>query len=102
MDVTSVTSIDQFIPISQARNSLSDLVSATAEKDYFVLAKKYKPVAAVMSISFFAKLLEIYQQWQKENDFRQWEKMTEKIPAYKTETVERDIANAIAAVRKNS
>lgn len=99
MNITSLARADQMIPMSKARTGLPSLVEKLDDVDFFVLVKKYQPKAALVNLNFLTKLIKRYHQWQREADFEELEKMMDSIPTFDSEEVERDIANAVKAVR---
>lgn len=100
MNMIDLVRVNQLIPISKARASLSTLVEEVSQKDFFLLVKKYKPKAALVDLKFFDKLLEIYYRWKREQDFLSLEKIRTSIPVYKTGEVEKDIKDALKEIRK--
>lgn len=102
MNITNIARADQLIPISKARSSLSSLVEKIDEVDFLVLVKKYKPKAALVDLNFLGKLLDTYHQWKKQQDFSTLEKIRESIPTFKSGEAEKDIKNAIQAVRHST
>lgn len=87
------------IPMSKARAGLPSLVKKLDDTDFFVLVKKYQPQAALVDLKFFSKVLSKYRQWLRQRDFDEVEKMMDSLPTFDSEEVERDIANAVKAVR---
>ena len=99
MNILSIIRADQFVPISKARSTLSSLIEDIGEKNFLVLVRKYKPKAALVDLSYFEKLLEVYQKWTREQDFATLSKIKKSIPAYSEREVEKDISYAIQKVR---
>ncbi len=99
MDILNITKADQFVPISKARAILSTLINDVEEKNFLVLVKKYKPQAALVDLSFFNKLLNIYERWMREQDFATIEKIKKSLPRYPQDEVEKDISYAIKKIR---
>lgn len=99
MNITSLARADQLIPMSRARANLPSLVKELDKMDFFVLVKKYQPQAALVNPNFLTKLINRYREWQRQGDFDELEKMMDSLPAFDSEEVERDIADAVKAVR---
>jgi len=100
MTNTQIT-LDQVVPISTARSRLSQLVDQIQDEDFVVVSKKYQPQAALVSLAFFKQLLQIYQRWQREQDFQKLEVLRDKLPSRKPAQVQQDIAAALKTVRKS-
>lgn len=100
MNITSYTKVNQLIPVSQARASLPSLLEEVSKKDFFVLVKKYKPKAVLADLRFFEKLIEVYEKWKRKQDFALLKEIRQSVPVYKSKEVEKDIKNALQAVRK--
>lgn len=99
MNILSITKADQYIPISKARSVLSSLIDNIGDKNFLVFVKKYEPKAALVDLSFFEKLLEVYQRWTREQDFTALEKIKKSAPSYLEKEVEEDISNALKKIR---
>lgn len=102
MNITTTIRADQLVPISKARANLSTLVENVGDKGFFVLVRKYQPKAALIDLKFLEKLLTAYHHWCREQDFASLDKLRKSIPVYKSSEVEKDIKDAIRAVRKTS
>ena len=102
MNITSLARADQMIPMSKARASLPSLVKKLDDIDFFVLVKKYQPKAALVGVNFLSKLLDKYYQWTRQQDFAEWEKISQSIPPYPENEIETDIKHAIKAVRRSA
>ena len=100
MNITSTIRADQLVPVSKARATLPTLIDNVVDHGFFVLVKKYQPKAALIDLKFLGKLLTTYHQWHREQDFASLDKLRESIPVYKTSETEKDIKDAIKAVRK--
>lgn len=99
MDKALQISLDQIVPFSKARANLSSLIEVVKRKKYVVISKKYQPTVALVNLDFLAKILKIYQDWQRYQAFEVVEQVRAKSLNRKPKEVERDIAEAIAAVR---
>ena len=99
MNITSMSTADQMIPVSEARSNLSSLIKKVGESDYFVLVNKYKPKAALINIYYLEKLMKVYNDWKREQDFLFLDKMRESLPKFDEGIIENDIKEAIKAVR---
>lgn len=102
MNIDATIKANQLISISEARARLSSLVDEAAQKDFFVLLKKYQPKAAIINLSFLEKLLSVYQKWIREQEFIALDKIRNSIPDYKSSEIEQDIENAVRKVRKTT
>lgn len=99
MNITSLARADQLVPMSKARASLPSLVEKLGDIEFFVLVKKYQPKAALVDLKFLAKLLEKYKHWQRERDFAELEGLMNSMPTFDSDEIEKDILNAVKAVR---
>lgn len=102
MNITSAIRADQLVPVSKARATLPTLIENVVDNGFFVLVKKYQPKAALIDLKFLEKLLTTYHQWRREQDFASLDKLRGSIPVYKTSEIEKDIKDAIKAVRKTN
>ena len=102
MKIINYTKANQLIPVSRARAILPTLIEKVEQENYFVIVKKYKPKAALVNLDFLSKLVSIYQQWKRKQDFTTLEEIRESIPSFKPQEVEKDIKNALKAVRKTA
>jgi hypothetical protein len=101
MNISSIARANQVIPVSKARATLPALIETVSKKDFYILAKKYKPKAALVDLAFLEKLLLVYNNWRVKQDFSKLDELRSSIPIYKSTEVERDIKNALANVRSN-
>ena len=100
MDKTLQVSLDQIVPFSKARADLSSLLEKLAKKDYFVIAKKYQPKAAVVSIPYLTKLQRVYNEFRREKRFEKVLAVGLRNLDVSPEQVEKDVAEAIRQVRE--
>lgn len=100
MNITSIARAEQLIPISQARTNLPALIEAVSENDFFVLVKKYQPKAALVNLDFLEKLLDIYHNWRKQQDWAALDNLRDSLPTNNSSVIERDITHALQAIRK--
>lgn len=92
-------SFDQIIPFSKARANLSSLINMVKSKDYVIIAKKYQPEAALINLKFLEKLLRAWKEWERYEAFKVVDEVRAKNLDKTEKEVERDVAEAIAAVR---
>ncbi|MBM4402419.1 MAG: hypothetical protein FJ044_04200 [Candidatus Cloacimonetes bacterium] len=90
---------DQIIPISRARAELPSLAEKVSGKNFVVLVKKYKPKVALVDINFLSKMLTVYKNWQRAQDFKTLREIRNQIPAFPQKEVENDISAALKAAR---
>lgn len=97
MENTLQISLDQIVSLSKARENLSALTEKVKEKNYFIVAKKYKPAAAIVDLNYLSKLMVAFKEFERERRFGEmFLAAAETVPE---KEVEKDIAEAIAAVR---
>ncbi len=83
------------ISVREARNHFFDLLGQVHYGGQSVIIERAgKPMAAVVSVELFERLMS-----EREQRFAALDRLLSKIPEYPEEEVERDIAEAIAAVR---
>ena len=101
MKLTSIISLDQTVPVSEARATLPKLIEKVKNMNFLVLVKKYKPKAALVDLSFLEKLISVYREWEKYHSFSELDKIRQKVPLYPEKEVEKDISYALKKIRRN-
>ena len=97
-DSISVT-LDRIISISQARANLPLLLKKVKKKNFFVLTRRNKPQAVLVDLKLLSKLMNVYQRWQREQDFTILENIRRSIPPYPEKEVQKDIAQVLKTLR---
>ena len=102
MKLTSITTIDQTVPISEARATLPKLIEKVKNMNFLVLVNKYQPKVALVDLSYFEKLISVYKEWEKYHNFFELEKIRQKVQLYPENEVEKDISYALKKIRRNT
>lgn len=91
--------LDQIIPFSKARANLSSLIDKLGKKNYFVIAKKYTPAAALVDIKFLSRLLKAKYELEREASFQIFDEIRAQNKDKSLKEVEKDVTEAVRAVR---
>lgn len=94
--------LDKIISVSKARASLPHLLDEVENEEYLILSRRYKPEAALVDLEFLSRLISVYEAWKRHQDFKVLGEIRESIPQYPVSEVEKDIAEALKAVRSRN
>ena len=94
-------SLDQLVPFSQARANLAELVEKVKGKYFLVVTKRQLPKVALVDTDYLAKLITVYQNWQRDQEFKAIMNLATRDDVSEKQVMQ-DAVTAVAAVRKQT